>query len=54
MYFGKKLSNFKNIKHCFFSKNGGISENIYASLNCGVGSNDKAENIVKNLNIFSQ
>lgn len=54
MYFGKKLSNFKNIKHCFFSKNGGISENIYASLNCGVGSNDKAENIVKNLNIVSQ
>ena len=51
MFFSKKLNNFKNIKHCFFSKNGGVSRGIYASLNCGIGSNDNAENVVKNLDI---
>ena len=53
MYFSKKLNNFKNIKHCFFSKNGGVSRGIYASLNCGIGSNDNAENVVKNLDIIA-
>ena len=53
MFFSKKLNNFKNIKHCFFSKNGGVSRGIYASLNCGIGSNDNAENVVKNLDIIA-
>ena len=26
MYFSKKLNEFKNIKHGFFSKNGGVSK----------------------------
>ena len=54
MFFSKKLKTFKNINHCFFSKNGGVSQGIYNSLNCGLGSNDKKENVFKNLDIVSQ
>ena len=52
MYFSKKLKRFKNINHCFFSKNGGFSKGIYKSLNCGQGSSDSKSNINKNLNLF--
>ena len=54
MYFSKKLNEFTSIKHCFFSKNGGVSKDIYSSLNCGLGSNDKKENILNNLSIVSK
>jgi|TARA_B110001452_G_scaffold43998_1_gene33678 polyphenol oxidase len=54
MYFSKKLSNFSNVKHCFFSKNGGVSKNIYNSLNCGLGSNDSRKNVLNNLSIVSK
>ena len=54
MYFSKKLQNFKNVKHCFFSKNGGKSIGIYNSLNCGIGSNDNKEKILRNLEIISK
>ncbi len=54
MYFSKKLKNFKNLEHCFFSRNGGISEGIYSSLNCGIGSNDNRENVLKNLETISK
>jgi len=54
MYFSKKLKNFKNLEHCFFSRNGGISEGIYSSLNCGIGSNDNRENVFKNLETISK
>ena len=54
MYFSKKFSEFKNLKHCFFSKNGGVSEDIYSSLNCGLGSNDKKNNVLNNLSIVSK
>tara|TARA_B100000902_G_scaffold108850_1_gene110528 strand:+ start:1006 stop:1761 length:756 start_codon:yes stop_codon:yes gene_type:complete len=47
----KKLSKFKEIKHGFFTKNGGVSKGIYKSLNCGIGSNDKKINVKKNLKI---
>jgi YfiH family protein len=53
MYFSKKLSEFKEINHCFFSKKGGVSKNIYKSLNCGLGSGDKKKNILNNLDIVS-
>ena len=54
MYFSKKLKRFKNINHCFFSKNGGFSKGIYKSLNCGQGSSDSKSNINKNLNFVSK
>ena len=34
--------------HGFFSRRGGVSKDIYASLNCGVGSNDEPENVAEN------
>ena len=54
MYFSKELIKFTDIKHCFFSKNGGVSKNVYNSLNCGLGSKDKKENILNNLSIVSK
>ena len=54
MFFSSKLKKFKNIKHCFFSRKNGFSKGLYESLNCGMGSNDKKENIIKNLRLVSQ
>ena len=54
MYFSKELNRFNNIKHCFFSKNNGVSKDLYSSLNCGLGSNDKKENVLNNLSIVSK
>ena len=54
MFFSKKLKKFENIKHCFFSRKNGFSKGHYASLNCGLGSGDKKENILKNLNFVSK
>ena len=36
------------IAHGFFTREGGVSEGIYASLNCGYGSGDEAEKVSKN------
>ena len=49
MFYSKKLKKFKNLKHIFFSKKNGFSNGIYKSLNCGVGSNDKKINVLKNI-----
>ena len=54
MYYSAKLKNFKNIKHCFFSRKGGVSRGIYKSLNCGRGSKDLKINISKNLKYVSK
>ena len=54
MYISKKLSEFNKIKHCFFSKNGGVSNGVFTSLNCGLGSSDEKENILHNLSIVSK
>ena len=53
MFFSKKLQKFKNLKHCFFSRKDGFSKGIYESLNCGIGSNDDKENVLKNLKLVS-
>ena len=54
MFFSKKLSQYKNIKHCFFSKKNGFSKGIYKSLNCGPGSNDNKLDIKKNLELVQK
>ncbi len=54
MIFSKKLKNFISIKHGFFNRKGGVSSGIYNSLNCGIGSNDKKKNVLKNLKIVSK
>ena len=49
MFKSKKLNKFKNISHGFFNQKGGVSKGIYKSLNCGVGSKDKIENVRSNI-----
>jgi YfiH family protein len=42
------LSQFPHIRHAFFTRDGGVSNGIYASLNGGVGSNDAPEKVAEN------
>ena len=53
MFFSRKLQSFENIKHCFFSRKNGFSDGSFESLNCGLGSDDKKENVLKNLESVS-
>ena len=50
----KKLKVFKDIRHGFFDRSGGVSKSIYRSLNCGIGSADKKKNILRNLVIVKK
>ena len=54
MFFSSKLNKFKNLRHCFFSRRNGFSTGNYESLNCGIGSNDNKENVLKNLELVSK
>ena len=54
MILSNRLKKFNNIKHGFFNRKGGVSSGIYHSLNCGIGSNDKKKNVLKNLKIVSK
>jgi YfiH family protein len=36
------------IAHGFFGREGGVSDGIYASLNCGIGSSDTHEHVMEN------
>jgi copper oxidase (laccase) domain-containing protein len=45
------LSKFKSIEHAFFNRLGGKSTGIFKSLNCGPGSSDKKDNVLKNLEV---
>ena len=47
----KKLSKYKKISHGFFNRNGGKSQGIYRSLNCGLGSNDEKTKVNENIKI---
>ncbi|MEM7617998.1 MAG: peptidoglycan editing factor PgeF [Pseudomonadota bacterium] len=38
----------EKIQHGFFTRDGGVSDGIYKSLNCGSGSNDMPENVIEN------
>jgi YfiH family protein len=42
------LSALSGIRHAFFTRAGGVSTGIYASLNAGVGSNDVPVNVAEN------
>jgi YfiH family protein len=39
---------FEGSAHAFFGRTGGVSEGMYASLNCGPGSNDNREHVMEN------
>ncbi|WP_454624724.1 peptidoglycan editing factor PgeF [Bradyrhizobium cenepequi] len=42
------LSAVPGLRHAFFSREGGVSEGVYAGLNGGIGSNDDADNVAEN------
>ncbi len=42
------LSGVKGMAHGFFTRRGGVSEGLYASLNCGPGSSDNPESVAAN------
>jgi YfiH family protein len=42
------LSALPGVAHGFFTRQGGVSQGIYASLNCGVGSQDSPEAVREN------
>lgn len=44
----KVLSKIEGVSHGFFTKNGGVSEGVYTSLNCSPGSNDDIDNVRQN------
>ena len=43
-----KLLDVPGVRHAFFTRNGGVSEGIYASLNVGLGSNDAPDAVAEN------
>jgi len=42
------LNDTASVRHGFFSRNGGVSEGLFASLNCGYGSGDAPEHVAEN------
>jgi YfiH family protein len=42
------LADVRGIQHGFFTRKGGVSEGIYAALNCGAGSRDDRERVMEN------
>src|SRR5438876_12089451 len=42
------LNRLDGVRHAFFSREGGVSEGLYASLNCGLGSGDALTNVLTN------
>ena len=48
MLTGESLDDLPAVRHGFFTREGGVSEGLYASLNCGLGSGDEPERVHKN------
>src|SRR5205085_8978355 len=42
------LSSLHNIRHAFFTREGGVSKGIYVSLNGGIGSRDAPDKVREN------
>jgi len=42
------LRSLAGIRHGFFNRDGGVSDGVFASLNCGFGSGDVPENVTTN------
>lgn len=42
------LNDLPGVRHAFFTRHGGVSEGLYRSLNCGLGSGDSKENVTCN------
>jgi YfiH family protein len=48
MFSAPSLAPIGGVRHGFFTRQGGVSSGIYASLNCGPGSRDDAANVAEN------
>jgi YfiH family protein len=48
MLHARLLSALPGVRHAFFTRTGGVSDGVYASLNGGVGSNDAPARVVEN------
>ncbi len=48
------LASHSRIRHAFFTRQGGVSEGIYASLNGGIGSSDEAAKVAENRRRMAQ
>jgi YfiH family protein len=48
------LAILPGIRHGFFTRQGGVSRGLYASLNCGQGSNDDAVAVTENRTLVAQ
>lgn len=49
-----ELSSFLPVRHGFFTREGGVSEGIYASLNGGTGSRDEPERVRANRAVIAE
>ena len=47
------LENAEGLEHAFFTREGGFSQGLYASLNCGFGSGDDRAIVARNRSIVS-
>jgi polyphenol oxidase len=43
-----RLAAIRSVRHGFFTRAGGVSTGIYASLNCGIGSRDQRAHVLEN------
>lgn len=48
MITAEALSRDGRVRHGFFTREGGVSEGVYASLNCGFGSGDNPDHVAAN------
>ena len=48
-----KLQSYNKFSFCFFSRNGGVSEKFFSSLNCSLNNDDKKIHVLKNREIVS-
>src|SRR5437773_1345367 len=44
----KALDGEPSVRHAFFTREGGVSDGLFAALNCGFGSGDKVANVARN------
>jgi len=48
------LAALPDVRHAFFTREGGVSGGLYASLNCGLGSDDEAEAVRENRRLAAE
>ena len=47
----RTLAKLAHIRHAFFTRSGGVSQGVYASLNGGVGSKDAPDKVAENVRL---